>query len=228
MEWTFGIVTSSLSGEFLEQQTSSIARLGLSRYEIIVIGGEEYSGKNIKHLAFDETKQVGWVTRKKNLLAHAASFENLVVCHDYFRFHEDWAAGFEIFGKDWNVALNRIKDIKGRRFYDWTYWDSESHPKYSAVPYDVTDQTSKQFVPGAYFCTKTDFLLNNPFDESLSWGQSEDVEWSLRIRDKGMVFNPFSSAQHLKKHRGYKFWRSIYPSTIELYPKKDSTNWTAL
>jgi hypothetical protein len=38
------------------------------------------------------------------------------------------------------------------------------------------------YISGAYFCVKKDFYLANPLNESLFWGESEDVEWSCRVR----------------------------------------------
>ena len=228
MEWTFGIITTQAGVHNLREQLASIQSLGLDSYEVIVVGGDPISADRVRHIPFDESARPSWITRKKNMIAAEARFEHLAIAHDYFKFDLDWAAGFEIFGSDWNIAMNRVQDISGRRFYDWVYWDSPSLPRYSQVPYDVANQTSFQFIPGGYFVVKTDFMLSNPLDEDLIWGESEDVEWSLRVRDSGYKFNPFSRVSHLKKHRGYKFWRAIYPPTLQLRPRPDSNNWSRI
>ena len=40
------------------------------------------------------------------------------------------------------------------------------------------------YASGSFFIVKRDFLRKNPLDESKSWGEGEDVEWSIRLRDK--------------------------------------------
>lgn len=225
INWTFGIVTSAKSSGHVANQIISIKSLGIKEFEILVIGGQEIIDKSVRHIPIDETKPENTITHKKNLIAKFAKYENLVICHDYIGFHEDWAAGFEIFGNDWDVCITRVEDLKGRRFYDWTSWDSPKYERYAAIPYDDLSQTKYQFIPGAYWIAKRSFMLMNPLNEKLNWGESEDVEWSLRIRESNFKLNPFSKAIHLKKHRGYKFFRSIYNGGIQIFPRKDYKNW---
>ena len=228
MSWTFGIVTSGVNQQHLLLQIDSIRKLNLEKYQIIVVGGSRPLGADVKHVEFDESQVPGWITKKKNLIAQNADFENLVVSHDYIGFHQDWAAGFEIFGADWDVCMTRVEDISGRRFYDWVYWDCPDKPRYSAVPYDQPAHTNMQFIPGGYFVTKTSFFSEHPLDETLSWGESEDVEWSLRVRSANLRLNPFSRVRHLKRHRGYRMSTSIYRDKVELSPRQDSEHWMGL
>ena len=39
------------------------------------------------------------------------------------------------------------------------------------------------YISGAYWIAKKEFMLKNPLNEILKWGQGEDVEWSLRVRE---------------------------------------------
>ena len=55
------------------------------------------------------------------------------------------------------------------------------------------------YISGTFFCVKKDFFLENLLDESLVWGEGEDVEWSLRIRDKTQFkMNCMSTVKYLK------------------------------
>ena len=38
------------------------------------------------------------------------------------------------------------------------------------------------YISGAYWVAKKKFMLENMLNEKLKWGQSEDVEWSIRVR----------------------------------------------
>ena len=42
-------------------------------------------------------------------------------------------------------------------------------------------------------------MIKNPLDEELAWGESEDVEWSKRVRTKTVFkFNKYSVVRFLK------------------------------
>jgi hypothetical protein len=228
MDWTFGITTKEGSESITRQVISSIydtMKHSPGRFEILVIGGRPIYGDNLRHIEFHEPKGPGRISRKKNLLAFSARFENIVLAHDYIGFDSDWASGFEIFGGDWNLSMNRVEDIFGRRFYDWVSWDSPSYAKYAPIPYSKKDHTSFQFVPGAYWVAKTQFMLDHPLNEELLWGESEDIEWSLRVRTKGLAFNPYSKVRHLKRHRGFKYTRSINDDGFQICARPDYLNW---
>jgi hypothetical protein len=58
------------------------------------------------------------------------------------------------------------------------------------------------YISGNYFLVKKSFILSNPLNEDLTWGMSEDVEWSLRIRDTAVIkCNGKSIVKHNKIHR---------------------------
>ena len=228
MDWTFGITTKEGSESVTGQVINSIygtMKHSPGRFEILVIGGKPVYGENLRHIEFQEPKGPGRISRKKNLLALHAKFENIVIAHDYIAFHRDWAAGFEIFGGDWNLSMTRVEDIFGRRFYDWISWDSPNFAKYDPIPYSNKDHTLFQFVPGAYWVAKTQFMLDYPLNEDLMWGESEDIEWSLRVRTKGLAFNPYSKVRHLKRHRGFRFTRSINNDGFQICARPDYFNW---
>ena len=40
------------------------------------------------------------------------------------------------------------------------------------------------YISGSYFCAKKSIMEQYPLNEKLEWGEAEDVEWSLRTRNK--------------------------------------------
>jgi hypothetical protein len=61
------------------------------------------------------------------------------------------------------------------------------------------------YVSGGYFLTKKKVALDNPFNEDLLHNQAEDVEWSLRVRDKyNIKCNGDAIVRHNKVHRDAK------------------------
>jgi hypothetical protein len=58
------------------------------------------------------------------------------------------------------------------------------------------------YISGGFFIVKKHVMLEEPLDESRGWNEAEDVEWSLRIRDKYvMKCNKNSIVRHNKWHR---------------------------
>jgi hypothetical protein len=207
MKFTFGITTDYKNEEQLNQVLDSIKTLNIPEYEILVIGDRKYTkdGK-VSYLHFDEKIKPGWVTRKKNIICQVASYENIVLMHDYYVFDKDWYQSYVEFGEDWDICSNQQLLITGKRhFTDWVVWDDPIFPRYTCLPYDEWSRTQYMYVSGGYFLTKKKVALDNPFNEDLLHGQAEDVEWSLRVRDKyKVVCNGNAIVRHNKVHRDAK------------------------
>jgi hypothetical protein len=112
---------------------------------------------------------MGWITKKKNLVAYMSKYENLVITHDYVGFCRGWYRNFVEFGEDWEVCMNSIRRDDGRRFRDWiTFKEWWGWPLF--LPYEVTDQTSKMYVSGTYWCAKKHYMVKNPLNEKSKMG----------------------------------------------------------
>jgi hypothetical protein len=122
MEFTFGIITSIHSCQFLNEIIDSIKIQNIENYEIIIVGNVTdnfcLERKNIVTIPFDETIYPGWITKKKNLITENAKYENIVFMHDYIKFDPDWYSGFLLFGNDFDIVMNKILDIYNNRFRD--------------------------------------------------------------------------------------------------------------
>lgn len=210
MKFTFGIITGYQDIKRLTDVVMSIRALNIPYYEIVVSGTlprdvtrlPEY-GKNAVHVLTDESEKPIWITRKKNLVAQVALYDNLVLLHDYFLFHPNWYQSYLAFGNEWDICSNPQLLLNGKRhFTDWVNWDDPDYPRYHSFAYDDWSHTKYQYISGGYFLVKRQFLQANPFNETMSWGQPEDVEWSLRVRNQAkIVCNPGAVVQHNKIHR---------------------------
>jgi hypothetical protein len=69
----------------------------------------------------------------------------------------------------------------------------------------MTHLSKYLYFSGAYWVGKRDVMTEFPLDENLLWGQSEDVEWSMRIREKyDFSMNQYSSVQlMMQKDRAF-------------------------
>lgn len=211
MNLTFGISTAYEDVGRLLLVLDSIKALNIPNSEIIVAGSYDSFDKEICSFPYYQVRTVltdGWITRKKNLIASMAEHDTLVLLHDYYEFDSKWYEAWESFvsGGEWEVASNPQFLITGQRhFTDWVMWDHPHVPRYFSLDYNDWGNTKYQYMSGGYLLVKRDFLRENPFNEHMKPGEPEDVEWSLRIRDKArMVCNPDAIVRHNKKHRDCK------------------------
>ncbi len=172
-------------------------------HEIIVIGKCNLSSDNLKVVSFNQGEKPMWITRKKNMISDQARFENVCYLHDYIILDKDWYAGYEKFGYNWDMCMNQIINKNGKRFRDWTLW----YPQ--LINYDDNTKTKDMYISGSYFCAKKQFMIKYRLNESLTWGQGQDVDHSHRVRNFwNYKMNKQSKVYFLKqkymddKHRG--------------------------
>lgn len=193
MKWSFSICFNS--SLHLKKQLDSIRNqdgLSVSNYQIVLIGPPLYEanqqveanrnlGVDISLVPFDDTAENGWITRKKNLSVYMCKYDNLVITHDYIALCKDWYKNFVSYGDDWDVCMNPIRFPDGKRFRDWIkFKEVWGWPLY--LPYEDESNTTNMYISGTYWCAKKQYMIKNPLNESLRWGQGEDLEWSHRCR----------------------------------------------
>jgi hypothetical protein len=207
IQWTFGIVTGFEDNQRLAEIIDSIRNLSIPEYEILLIGGDSTefinSNENVRIVDFDESQKPRWITRKKNILANEAKYDNIVLMHDYHVFDKDWYINFKSFGLDWEICSCPQYLITGARNpMDWSLWDKPDHGRAWSLDYDDWSQTQYMYISGGFFIVKKHVLQQEPLDESRGWNEEEDVEWSMRVRNKYvMKCNGASVVRHNKWHR---------------------------
>ncbi len=194
--WSFAITYGS-GINFLPEVVNSIRKLCIPKYEILLIGDtstiESLNGDDIVKINFDESLKPGWITRKKNILVQNAKYDNIVLQHEYFSYDKNWYKWFLKFHSDWNVCMTRLElptnTYFGLRYRDWvvrriipTISPDTLLPSW--IDYKDRSCLNDMYVSGGYWCAKRKFMLDNPLDEELCWGEGEDVEWSERVRQK--------------------------------------------
>jgi hypothetical protein len=204
--FTFGIITIYDDKQRLLQIIESIRQLNIPRYEIVFVGGGDSSGidgKDIRKIKFNEDKKPMWITRKKNLLVKKAKYENIVLMHDYHVFDKDWYKNFVEFGTDWEICSCPQYLINGSRNpMDWSLWDKPGFGRAHSLSYTDWSQTQYMYISGAFFIIKKHVMLEEPLNEDLVWNQEEDIDWSMRVRNKYvMKCNGKSIVRHNKWHR---------------------------
>jgi hypothetical protein len=208
-DWSFCITTGYDDYDQLTQVVESIRDLNIPNYEILFIGDpggnvdERICGPDVTHMPFDDSVRQRWITRKKNILAAQAEYENLVMMHDYHVFDPGWYRSFMEFETEWDICSCQQLFINGHRVpMDWSLWDKPGAGRAWALEYDDWSQTQYMYLAGAFFIVKRHVMYEEPLKEELLWNEEEDVEWSLRVRDKyRMVCNGNAIVRHNKWHR---------------------------
>jgi len=185
MKFTFGIITSPGTDTFIQQIVDAICEENIPEFEILIIGGSTtYEDGALRIIPFDESQKRMWITRKKNLITQNAKYENIVYLHDYVTFVPGWYNGFLKFGNDFEVCMTPILNVDNTRFRDWTLWFDDPNPdRQRLLPYEVTELSKYMYISGAYWVAKKRLMEQFPLDESLSWGESEDIKWSKQVRE---------------------------------------------
>ena len=189
---SFAIVTDGKNDHHLQITVKSILDLDLESFEILIVGRSEFPNPSVKCVAFDESARDGWITRKKNLAVSHSQGDIVVILHDYMKLNRDWTRSNveALSNSNWDVAMCRIINLDGTRFRDWTLWAANSvgishwfiRTSQNLVPYTNKNLTRFMYVSGSAMIVRRKFLVSNPLDENLTWGELEDVEWSLRVR----------------------------------------------
>lgn len=210
MDFTFGIITTKTEDE-LSEIISSIEKQGIPNHEIIVVGGESFFNPKINHIPFDESIKSKWITKKKNLIVKNSNFENIVLMHDYVKLNDNWYRGQLLSGNNFEIRMDIILNKNGLRFRDWCVWpdntlvdgtSTESLIKeFAILPYDENSLNTFQYISGCYWVCKKTIMEEFPLNEDLLWGESEDVEWSKRIRSKYKFSMNTNSIVHLTKQK---------------------------
>jgi glycosyltransferase involved in cell wall biosynthesis len=208
MNFTFGIITVSNENNFIDSIIDSIERQNIPNYEIIVVGDFKTNRNFTRVIKFDETIKKNWITRKKNIITNEAKYDNIVYLHDYIKFNDNWYKGQLISGDNFQVRVDRTLNLDGTRAGDWLLcmWGDNvvanivGSTLSCLLPYSIKNLSRHMYISCAYYIAKKNVMEEFPWDESLSWGESDDVEWSKRVRNKyNFEINTNSIVQFMKQ-----------------------------
>lgn len=225
MDFTFGVCAIKENSHLHNKIINSIEALKIPNYEIIFVGDvDTNSRKNINLIPFNETVVTGWITKKKNLITKFAKYENVVYFHDYIEFDSDWYDGFLKHGDNFDVCMNRILNLDGKRNVDWLvcYMDLRLPNAEQLLPYDK-ECSSLMYIPGFYWVAKKSFMEKFPLNENLSWGQAEDIEWSRRVRNETKFSMNSNSTVRFLKQKDY-ILNEMSSESLEILKKHETYN----
>ena len=213
MNFTFGIITDGNNDSYLNQVIDSIESLNIPEYEIIVVGNSKINRNKTFVIEFDETIKKSWITKKKNLITENAKYDNIVYSHDYIVYESDWYEGYLKYGDNFKICMNKILNSDYSRWRDWVLWPHNSlitdsivgKNRQCNIPYELIHLTKYMYISGTYWVAKKDVMKKFPLDETLSWGESEDVSWSMCVRDNYKFSINVNSTVRSLKYKNLSF-----------------------
>lgn len=194
-DFTFAVVTDGRKpasvARFVESVRSASIAAG-RRSAILVCGPPDV----IDHLpdtngvclieqdhAFED---LGWITKKKNLLVRSTTTENILIAHDRYSVPVDFFDRMESFGGDFDVVIPSQRSVTGARIPDWVM-TADSLNWTTPGWMEPEDYHPNTYVNGGVIIAKRDCLQRTPWNELLFWGQAEDVEVSRRFAEAGVT-----------------------------------------
>lgn len=195
-KWSFGIVTNGERDDWLELIIKSIRDLKIPHYEIIVCGKyRDRKEKNFTYINFNERSDKGWITKKKNLIAERARYENLCVIHDRLVFDKNWYEGMKKYGNAFELlGCVQIEKTTGVQAGDWLTQGGPRLLDYRNARMLYTDWDYYTYLSGQLMIIKRSIWKRVLWNETRYWFGGDDVDTSFRARDLGFIirFNPNS------------------------------------
>lgn len=217
--WSFGIITNGTREAWLENMIRSIRQQKIPHYEIIVCGRYfDRKEPDFRYIPFNKRDDKGWITKKKNIIARVAKFQNLCIMHDRIFLGEKWYKGMKKWGNCFEVlAVPQLSIETKERFGDWVCnKDFDAKKANNFLPLKEGCLEYKDWdkdVPGyaAVIIIKKFIFLENGFSETLYWGkQYDDLLLHQDIYSKGYILRMNPDAITCSKTKSVVDFRWYY------------------
>ena len=189
--WTFGMLTTGTRLANVERFIDSVEAYCDEPYEVLIVSpvplDEIARRRHVRVLLFDEHDDLGWITRKKNLICSEAAYSDICVCHDRFSIDPHFTQEFADWGYAYGIAAPRVRLGDGRRGLDWAVVSSQNHVWSAGGLLDYRAYSQYAYIPGGATLIRKAFWRDFPWNENLFWNEHEDVELCRRVQRAGGV-----------------------------------------
>ncbi|OHE73726.1 MAG: hypothetical protein A2Y14_00305 [Verrucomicrobia bacterium GWF2_51_19] len=217
--WTFGILTGGKDG-YAKAMVEGLLRFNVP-LEIILCGPMPQGlpkDNRIRCIDLDSSEPRGWITRKKNLIAAEARYENLCLMHDRFEIPENFIEAMEAYGPCFAYltaptfyfpeATRQLKyrypdyqifDVDDKVDFAIRYGNIDGRRTYGCAYNDFREGA---FACGGFYITKKTLWRRIPQKEYLFHAEWEDVIMGLECQRQGIPHrvNPYLQLRSLKPH----------------------------
>jgi hypothetical protein len=218
--WTFGILTSGTSAQ-AATMAAAILELDLPNVEIIFCGPRPAGvplDPRVSAIDLEQPDPRGWITRKKNLIADRARYDNLCLLHDRYVITPAWAEALSAYGQCYSfLTFPQVYYAGVDRQFPQRYPDyqllAQDRGIQGALVSGVYD-ADRVFHPGYDDFSETAFCCGGLYlarrslwnlvrqDESLFHCEWEDISFGLECQRRGLPHrvNPFLVAESTAPH----------------------------
>ena len=207
-KWTIGLITNGSRPEFVEKFCSCLSSQNVPIVELIICGFLEQAqlsslrsllggrGMSLRYIEFKEKDELGWITRKKNIVCKSATYQNIAIFHDRFVLEHDWYIEVKKYGKKFDALAVKNIGPTGKRQQDWAYITNHYSRLHNfSVRHDLLRPyllNSEDWSPNGYISGGVTVLKKRcweaaAWDDRLFWVEGEDVVLSNNLLQAGYV-----------------------------------------
>jgi hypothetical protein len=191
--WSFGLLTMGNKPKQVLAFVESIGRSVQEEYEILVVTPRRLDYldgiKYLRQIVFNERDEVGWITRKKNLICQTAQYSDILICHDRYELSPTFCSDWKTWGYSYGIAAPRVRLCDGRRGLDWAVASSQNYTWSHGGLLDYRSYSPYVYVPGGATAVRKTFWEKFPWNENLYWNEHEDVELCRRAQHSGEIIS---------------------------------------
>lgn len=206
-QWSFGIVSNGKREIWVKESILAIRKQKIRNYEIIICG--IFKGnldKDIRYIYFEERNDIGWISKKKNLIVKKAQYENICFINDRLFLDKNWFKGIKKWGNCFeHMTCPQLHD--NERVMDWVDQPlvipkEEDSAKnllhyFAADSYlDFRDWSPTVTIGAPNNIIKKSVIEKNNlwWDESCFYGDREDYFFSTNLNKHGFLerLNPYA------------------------------------
>lgn len=240
-QWSFCIPVGGDDPTFLNRCVERIIELDIPEKEIILCGVPHSDFKYADHVQIISDESDGdqvHITRKKNLLAKSAQYENLCILHDRILLPLNFYSAARKFGDHYPITgLQSFYFVDKYNLLPRRYSDFNTITQDLTQELDVQNITKKEtslisklfycyqhparsqfghdYLTGSLYITKKSLWVNYPQNENLYWNDYEDIDYGVRSSTYGIPcrINPWTITQSMNARSVIHFYGYIATNT---------------
>jgi hypothetical protein len=193
--WSFGVLCKKTSPDYLANFIDSCVEATKysedSNFEIILYMGDESkydfgeASELVKTIGNRNSKDSN-ISRKKNEICESAQYSEILLCHDRFVLGSDITYQYKLSGYKFDLSVPKIHLSNGLRALDWGVINSSNDSWSDGALLNYRDNNRFAYIPGGLTVVRKQTWQSEPWNESLSWNEHEDVELSKRYQQRGL------------------------------------------
>jgi hypothetical protein len=179
--YSFCIIAGGNRPEKLDLLIDSIHQQGIGSYEIVVAGAA-HQRPDVTYVPRENAALHGRTNYLRNTAAEHSAFENLVFCDDDICLTSGWFSSVEQH-KHCALVSTRLLNLDGTRHWDWATCGG---PR-GLILLDYDESDPDVYVPGGLLLMGANIWETLRWDDTLGYGQAEDVVLSRSARQAGFT-----------------------------------------